>query len=126
MTHACALTWSAWSSSTTSPPTGGRQGSRYVYELIFDGDLTSDAPRMPGLVNPETLLTMPTSPTGEATSPSVRSPFTPGAPPGRNEGKPNGDRALRERDAGGHENARPGTSKPVSSYRTGTALAAEA
>jgi len=34
----------------------GGNGRRFVYELIFDGDLTDDQPRLPGLIELETLF----------------------------------------------------------------------
>ena len=59
----------------------GRQGARYLYELVFDGDMTSDAACLPGLVDPKTLPTTPTSPTPEATSPTGSTNFAPTSPP---------------------------------------------
>ena len=94
----------------------GRQGARYLYELVFDGDVTSDAPCLPGLVDPKTLPTTPTSPTPEATSPTgpsdfastsppVRPPFAAGSPPHIITENPSDDGALRADGANTHQNA---------------------
>ena len=70
----------------------GRQGRRYVYELIFDGDLASQAPRLPGLIDIEALfpngldedpLTLPgflEHSTMKPTSPGSMGDFAPRSP----------------------------------------------
>ena len=94
----------------------GRQGAHYLYELVFDGDMTCDGPRLPGLVDPETLPTTPTSPAPEATSPTgpgdfaptsppVRPPFAAGSPPRIITENPSDDGALRADGANTHQNA---------------------
>ena len=40
-------------------PHAGRNGQRFVYELVFDGDADRDAPQMIGLSSAETLLMTP-------------------------------------------------------------------
>ena len=112
----------------------GRQGARYVYELVFDGDVASDAPRLPGLVDPETLPTTPTSPAPEATSPTgpgdfapgsppVRPPFAAGSPPHIITENPRDDGALRATDANAQETARPGSLESGPSYCSGSSSA---
>ena len=36
---------------------GGRNGQRFVYELLFDGEVRADTPRLPGLIEADTLTT---------------------------------------------------------------------
>jgi hypothetical protein len=40
---------------------GGRNGQRFVYELLFDSDIGDSAPHLPGLIAVEALTTMATS-----------------------------------------------------------------
>jgi len=112
----------------------GRQGRRYVYELLFDGDLADHQPRLPGLIDLATLFpdsldddqlslpgfldtksltTMATSPGSEGDSaprsPVVRSPFNPGSPDAENASKASNGSASSESTSDSAENANTGT-----------------
>jgi hypothetical protein len=116
----------------------GRQGRRYVYELIFDGDLASQAPRLPGLIDMEALfpggqdedqLTLPgflehstmkpTSPGSMSDfaprSPAVQPLFAPASPDPENALKASNGSPSSESTPSDAQNTRPGTEKPSAS-----------
>jgi len=121
----------------------GRQGRRYVYELLFDGDLASQAPRLPGLIDLEALFpgglddnqlslpgfldlesvtTTPTSPGSGSDfapcSPAVRSPFAPGSPGTEEGSKSSNSSASSESTPEPAEKAYLGTEKTPASNRS--------
>jgi len=121
----------------------GRQGRRYVYELLFDGDLTHNQPRLPGLIDiealfpggldddqlalpgflaAENLTTTPTSPgsVGDFApgSPAVQPPFAPASPGSANTPKARNGSASSESALESAENADPGTEKAAAPDRT--------
>jgi len=119
----------------------GRQGRRYVYELLFDGDLTRNQPRLPGLIDIEALfpgglddgqLTLPcllddlaTTPTSPGSagdfapgSPAVQPPFAPASLGSENDSKARNGSASSESTPDTEENAHPGTEKAAAPDRS--------
>jgi len=121
----------------------GRQGRRYVYELLFDGDLADHQPRLPGLIDLEALFpgglddnqlslpgfldlesvtTTPTSPGSGSDfapcSPAVRSPFAPGSTGTEEGSKASNGSASSQSIPDSAENAHPGPEKTSASNRT--------
>ncbi|MDQ2070772.1 hypothetical protein [Natronospira bacteriovora] len=109
----------------------GRNGRRFVYELLFDGEIADDGRRLPGLIDPEKLAATANLSDLEDTLPACfrgtsgllsgqeRSAENPAKP---SNGKASGDSIVSE-----PENAYPGSKKTSASYRTSSlaALAAK-
>jgi DNA primase len=118
----------------------GRQGRRFVYELLFDGDVTLEGPRLPGLIDAEALLsgqaddnqlplpgldsetTTETSPGGEGDfaprSPAAHPPSAGESPTDEIGTQPSNGKASSDSVISESENAHPGSKKTSASYRS--------
>jgi post-segregation antitoxin (ccd killing protein) len=96
-------------------PHRGQRGQSFVYELIFDGDVGDAAPRLPGLIDVDSLPDPATTPTsrgveGEFVGPSRahRGGFVAGSRSPETTRKPKPDAASGELFGDGAADARPG------------------
>ena len=89
----------------------GRNGLRFEYELLFDGDLGSSAPQVIGLINVEELAT--TIATSQGVAPdraprlqAARTHLVPALQAASSDEKPSGDALLSASDADDQQQAR--------------------
>jgi len=98
-------------------PHAGRNGQRFVYELLFDGDSTADAPRLIGLVEVEgsNLVESKTHLVGGSWP--ARGPLVAGSSPAETPLSPHAGAHFPSLVAASEETAVPGSPAPVPSYR---------
>ena len=111
----------------------GGNGLRYVYELVFDGDMTSAAAHLPGLIEVAGLTDAATTSNLGAATPDLVASSGPargqlGATscPSQTREKPSAGKTLPGLNRTGPENAYQGRQQNAASYRSGSSSATEA